>query len=113
MKVIIAGSRTITDLAIVKAAVKNSGFQITEVVCGGAKGVDTLGAQYAMDNQLSLRTFPADWQKNGKAAGPLRNMEMAKYAEALVLVWDGHSRGSDNMKRVARVHGLKIYEVVV
>lgn len=113
MKVIIAGSRTITDLAIVKKAVKDSGFEITEVVCGQAKGVDTLGFQYAFDNNIPIKTFPADWETHGKAAGPIRNMQMAKYADALILVWDGKSRGSDNMKRVGGSMLLKIYEVVV
>ena len=43
MKVIIAGSRNFTDYKVLQDAIKNSGFKITEVVSGGAKGVDSLG----------------------------------------------------------------------
>jgi hypothetical protein len=46
--------------------------------------------------------FPAKWDKYGKAAGPLRNREMAAYADALILVWDGKSRGSANMLAEAK-----------
>jgi hypothetical protein len=54
--------------------------------------------------------FSADWDKLGKRAGVLRNEDMAKKADALVLIWDGESRGSANMLETARRYHLKIYE---
>ena len=60
-----------------------------------------------------MKAFPADWQKHGRKAGPLRNMEMAINADALVLVWDGKSAGSASMKREAERAGLLIFELIV
>ena len=74
-----------------------SNFDITEVVCGMARGADTLGRIWAETMELPVAKFPADWEKYGKAAGPIRNKQMADYADAaIVFIWDG-SRGSKNM----------------
>ena len=113
MKVIIAGSRTIKDARLVEDAIRLSGFHITEVVCGCADGVDKLGEAWAIYNQIPVVRYPAPWAQHGKAAGPIRNAQMAEYADALVCVWDGVSRGSRSMIRLARKAGLKVFEVVV
>src|SRR5579863_9919802 len=113
MKTIIAGSRTIDSFADVEAAIKLSGFQITEVISGGAQGVDTVGVNWAVANKVPFRYFYADWKNLGKAAGPIRNSQMAAEAEALILVWDGKSRGSQDMRRKAQLKGLKIFEHIV
>jgi hypothetical protein len=114
-KVIIAGSRHIRDYNLVVAAIKESGWkdQITEVVSGGADGVDKLGERWAMDNLLYVRRFNANWKAYGNRAGPIRNLEMAKYANALILVWDGESKGSKSMKRHAENEGILIFEKII
>ncbi len=117
MKVIIAGSRHITDHHPVTDAVTDAvlvhGWEITEIVCGGARGVDEAGYKLGHVMGLPVRVFPALWDTFGKAAGPRRNRAMAEYADALILVWDGKSRGSANMKAEAQRCGLKIYEKIV
>lgn len=60
MITIIAGSRSITDYEIVKEAIEKSGFDITCIVSGGAKDVDSLGEQYARENGVELKQFPAN-----------------------------------------------------
>ena len=97
MKTIVAGSRSITNKEVVLRAVKESGFNITEVVSGRALGVDTLGEEIAKDMGLPVKPFPANWGKYGPGAGFLRNSEMADYAEALIAVWDGDSPGTADM----------------
>lgn len=97
MKVIIAGSRTINDPKAVGQAINKSNFAISEVVCGCAIGVDRLGEAWAIANGVPVKQMPADWNKNGKAAGPIRNRQMAQYADAAIIVWDGKSRGALNM----------------
>lgn len=97
MKVVIAGSRGITDYEQVLLAITNSDFHITEVVSGRARGVDTLGECYAEEYALTCSYFPANWNKHGKRAGHIRNAEIARYADAAVIVWDGESTGSANM----------------
>ncbi len=99
MKVIIAGSRHMPEslYPLISAAVVASGFPITEVVSGRAKGADRLGERFAIEHNLPLKLFPANWNLHGKSAGPIRNSEMKNYADAaIVFIWDG-SRGSANM----------------
>jgi hypothetical protein len=109
MKTIIAGGRDVYDYAILLAAIEEANFTITEVVSGGAKGADALGEQYAESMNLTLKIYPADWEKNGRAAGPIRNRQMAEYGEQLIALWDGKSRGTKNMIEAATKKGLTIY----
>lgn len=109
MKTIIAGSRDITDYSLVMEAIQESEFEISEVVSGTAKGVDRLGELWATNHKIPVKHYPADWNKYGKSAGPIRNQEMANYADALIAVWDGKSRGTKNMIDQAKEKGLKVY----
>ena len=110
MKTIIAGSRNIHDLKLVELAIEESGFNITEVVCGGASGVDTLGRKWAANgHKVPVKIFPADWIQFGKSAGYRRNVDMANYGDALIAVWDGQSKGTKHMIDIARSKNLSIY----
>ena len=100
MKCVIAGSRAITDYEYVREAFLLCDWKdrITEIVSGKAKGVDTLGEQVAEEFGLEVGAFPADWNKHGRAAGPIRNGLMADYADiAIVIMVSGGSSGSKNM----------------
>ena len=97
MKVIIAGSREGFVARNVFEAIEESGFTITEVVSGTARGVDKDGEYWAKLNSIPIKQFPADWENLGKSAGFLRNKQMAEYANALIAVWDGKSKGTENM----------------
>lgn len=99
MKVIVAGSREGFVARNVFEAIEESPFhgKITEIVSGGARGVDRDGEYYAKCNSLPVKQFLPDWEKYGKSAGMIRNHDMALYADALVAVWDGKSRGTQHM----------------
>lgn len=127
MKTIIAGSRGITDYALVLSAIKESGFNITEVVSGTAKGVDRLGEIYAYKNKIPVKYFPAAWEelnvpgafiREGRwglynvNAGKDRNTKMVEYADALIAITSG-TYGTEDMIKKARDRGLKIYFRVV
>lgn len=99
MRVVIAGSRSITDYSEVKQAILLSGFVITEVISGDARGVDKLGAAWAKQNKIPVQLMPADWERYGRAAGFRRNRQMAHAGDALIAVWDGSSRGTADMIR--------------
>lgn len=110
MKLIIAGCRHINYPFIVQRAIDFFGISgITEVVDGGAEGVDRLGAFWAQDNKIKICMFPADWKKHGKAAGPIRNEQMAKYADGLLAIWDRKSRGTRNMIENAIKYKLDVW----
>ena len=97
MKTIIAGSRDFNDYDMLKEYINQSLFEITEVVCGGAKGVDDLGLKWAMDNNKNLKIFMADWKVYGKSAGPIRNKQMADYCDQAIIICNNKSSGAMNM----------------
>lgn len=105
-----AGSRGIAKRRIVSRALKRAPFEITEVVSGACKkGVDQLGEGWAKRKGIPVKRFPADWNQYGRRAGPLRNREMARYADALIAIWDGKSRGTRSMIDEALREGLEVY----
>lgn len=112
MKTIIAGSRTFTDYRFVAKhldRICRSGFHISKVVSGKEpNGVDRLGEAWAKKNKIPIKPFPADWNKFGLAAGPIRNAEMAWYADALIAFWDGKSPGTRGMIRIAKARRLVV-----
>ena len=109
MKAILAGCRCITDSNELYSAIRESGFEITEVVCGEARGVDAMGRRWAEQHSIPVASFPADWDRDGRSTGYLRNACMAEYAEALIAVWNGKSPGTRHMIQIAREKGLKVY----
>lgn len=113
MKTIIAGSRDFVSdhwlktVAFAVATLQDAtGKQVSEVVCGGAPGIDNKGALWAKANDIPVKVFEAEWTRLGKKAGPVRNQQMAKYADALILVWDGESRGSRSMLACSEAAGI-------
>ena len=78
---------------------------IEEVVCGMAKeGGDMLGKVWAEFVKVPIKEFPANWAKYGKAAGHIRNKQMASYADFGVGIWDGFSSGTKNMIKELEAH---------
>lgn len=106
MKIIIAGSRSITDYTALQYAIAQTDFSIGEVVSGCARGPDSLGELWAIQHSIPIHKFPADWGRFGRAAGMYRNADMASYADAAIILWDGESRGTldmiDKMRRVGK-----------
>lgn len=109
MKVIIAGCRDFHNYETLLEAIKLSGYSITEVVCGTAEGVDTLGERWGNESGVLVTKFYPEWKKYGKAAGPKRNLKMAEYADALLALWDGESKGTFDMITKARKKGLLLF----
>ena len=78
------------------------------IVSGHASGADSLGEKFAADHNLKCELYPADWNRHGRAAGPIRNEEMADVSDALIAFWDGKSRGTKSMIEIARRKGLQV-----
>jgi predicted Rossmann fold nucleotide-binding protein DprA/Smf involved in DNA uptake len=99
MKVIIAGSRDIKDAKKIFKVLDKYRKEVGDfmVISGLAKGPDSIGRQWAIEKKLPHKDFCAKWDKYGRAAGPIRNKEMAKFADRLIVFWDGKSKGSKNM----------------
>jgi YspA, cpYpsA-related SLOG family len=99
MKLIIAGGRDFQDYALLCKTMEQ--FNPDLVLCGGATGADALGDRWAKENGIPVDYYPADWAKHGKAAGPIRNTEMASNATHLLAFHDRRSRGTAHMIAIA------------
>lgn len=112
-KLIIAGTRQFDDWPLL-ATICNEMREvmgITTVLSGAnpglrskdgnvlCRGADALGEHWATVHGIPVKRFPADWNKYGLAAGPIRNGDMAREGDALLVFWDGESRGTYNMLR--------------
>lgn len=129
MKVIVTGSHSITDAAVVAKAIADSGFEITELICGGSQqqpnsglerigpgytergGVDDISWRWAEDNHVSAKIFPVRWKRYSHSANMVRNLEMARYADALVAIWDGSSPGTRNMIDTMKCLGKPVFAI--
>lgn len=113
MRVIIAGSRTIDDYPFVRDQIdviaSTNNVNITEVVSGHAKGVDRLGERWAIENNINLTIFPAEWNEYGWHAGLIRNLQMADYADALIAIMENESNGTAHMIKTAQERGLEVF----
>jgi len=109
-KIIVAGGRDFSDYTLLKEKLDDviKFLGDFELICGMASGADMLGWDYAKFNNLHISEFPADWDGKGKAAGYIRNEDMAKYADACIVFWDGKSKGSKHMIDLAEKHGLSL-----
>lgn len=114
MNLIIAGSRELDlKLSDIDTFVAIFDLAPKEVVSGGASGVDYIGGSWANVYNVPVKLMLADWGQHGKAAGPIRNKAMAEYGDALLLIWDGKSKGSASMLKEMKKLKKPIYEVIL
>lgn len=121
MKLIIAGGRDLyitTDIIaellniFIHYTKRESGLEIVTGKC--PTGVDAAAEELVhYSSYYTVKGFPADWNKYGKSAGPIRNKQMAEYSDALLVIWDGESRGSKNMKEEMLKLNKPVYEVIL
>jgi len=112
-KVIVAGGREFNDYSLLcqtcdRMLSQKQRTHSIVIVSGTARGADTLGERYAQERGYSIEQYPADWEHAGKAAGFIRNAQMASVADALIAFWDGQSRGTAHMIELARKHELQV-----
>lgn len=90
MKVAVIGSRglSVTDLG--RYLPENT----TEIVSGGAKGVDTSAREYALSHDIKLTEFLPEYTRFGRSAPLKRNITIIEYADIVLAFWDGKSRGT-------------------
>lgn len=98
MRVAIIGSRTLSterdQTAAYALLLENVPTGVTEIISGGAEGVDRLAERYAREHGLALRVFPPDYLRYGKTAPLRRNDEIIACAQYVLALWDGLSHGT-------------------
>lgn len=94
MKLAIIGSRTFTNYNLLQEILEQHKPETTLVVSGAAKGADSLGEKWAIENNIPTLIFPADWDKFGKMAGYIRNEDIIKNCDYAIAFWDRQSKGT-------------------
>ncbi len=90
MKVAVIGSRSFNDVELEKYLPEN----ITEIVSGGARGIDTLAREYAIKKGITLKEFLPKYNLYGRGAPLKRNIEIIDYSDEVIAFWDGVSSGT-------------------
>lgn len=81
------------------------------VIAGAAKGVDTAAIDFAIVNYCPFKEYPADWDKYGRSAGPIRNKQMLDFGKPdLVIAFPG-GKGTEMMIKLAKDKGVPVIEV--
>lgn len=93
MRIAVIGSRSVDDRFYGQLCA-HIPRGASEIVSGGASGADALGKRYALENDLKYTEFLPDYKKFGRAAPLKRNEEIAEYADYVIALWDGRSRGT-------------------
>lgn len=81
----------------------------TEIVSGGARGIDTCAAYYAKAKGIPLKEFLPDYRTYGRVAPLVRNRLIVDYADAVYAFWDGRSGGTKNVMTYARSKGKELH----
>lgn len=127
MKLLIAGKRGYKDYAVVKAEIIKLLTELLEegritkadkkdlvIVSGGEpSGVDALGERFADEYGFKKNIYPAEWNKHGNYAGPMRNREMALVADYGLIIWSNDSPGSANMIANMQLAGKPYKQVII
>lgn len=104
MKTAVIGSRglTVDDLG------KYLPDGTTEIVSGGAKGIDTCAREYALAHEIKLKEFLPEYERFGRGAPLKRNLQIIEYADIVLAFWDGKSRGTKYVIDNCRTMGVEV-----
>lgn len=111
MRILICGSRYWYNMEIIKAALKE--YPVNSIIIhGDCRGADRVGGEAAGELGMEVEKYPADWNRYGPSAGPIRNAQMPKEGKPdIVLAFPGNrygSRGTSDMIKKARAQNISV-----
>lgn len=111
MKVAIVGSRSFTDYQVMIDFVEYSiGLgNITEVISGGARGADSLARRLANEFEIPYREYGPNWDKHGKRAGIVRNVDIISESDVVIAFWDGKSNGTRHSINTSKLQSKVLF----
>ena len=109
MKVAIIGSRGLSVGDLGRYLPENT----TEIVSGGAKGVDTSAREYALSHGIKLTEFLPEYTKYGRSAPLKRNITIIEYSDIVIAFWDGKSRGTKFVIDNCRKLGVEVRVYII
>lgn len=118
MRILVCGGRDFTDKGLLYRTLDriiydgdHTDYGLTTIISGSAKGADTLAEYFARDYYCGLETYHANWEKYGKSAGPIRNQQMIDEGEPDLVVAFPGGKGTADMVRRAKKHGIKVVKI--
>ena len=107
MKIAVVGSRNLVVNDLGKYLPNN----VTEIVSGGARGIDTCAREYAIAKGLKLTEFLPEYSRYGRGAPLKRNLQIINYADCVLAFWNGQSRGTKFVIEHCKAQGkpIRIY----
>lgn len=109
MKVAVIGSRGLSVTYLGRYLPKNT----TEIVSGGAKGVDTSAREYALSHDIKLTEFLPEYTRFGRSAPLKRNITIIEYSDIVIAFWDGKSRGTKFVIDNCRKLGVEVRVYII
>ena len=103
MKLAVVGSRGIVNIDLSYYIKEN----VDEIVSGGASGIDSIAAKYAETYNIKFTEILPDYKRYGRGAPIVRNKQIADYADEVVAIWDGKSRGTAFIIDYCRRNNIK------
>ena len=110
-RVLVCGGRDFEDRGLLEWALEPFDSDSTTIIHGAARGADHMAGVWASKKGIPVERYPADWQKHGKAAGPIRNQQMLDEGDPDVVLAFPGGNGTADMVRRARSAGIEIIEV--
>lgn len=113
MRIVIAGSRNYKNFEEAEVFIRACLGELKKdtpfiFLSGGCAGADRIGEMFAAKNGYKIEKFPAEWERFGRAAGPIRNRKMAQTCDLVICFWDGKSRGTKSMISLAKEYGKPV-----
>jgi len=109
MKLAIIGSRTLKQAQVLELITETlEGLHVSEIITGGANGVDSIAEYYAKQHNIKCKIFYPVYAVHGKRAPLIRNNEIVKNCDILLAIWDGTSTGTAYTFNKAKREGKKV-----
>ena len=105
MKVAVVGSRNFNDIDLIVDTLGQ--YKIGEIISGGAAGADSLAEDFADAAGIKKTIFKANWEKYGRSAGYIRNIDIISNCDICIAFWDGKSRGTKHSISLCKKHNKK------
>lgn len=118
LRILVTGSRHWTDRDTIRRALVDTidnwtargGCGYVTVIHGGAPGADRIAGEIARELRCAVEVHPADWDRHGRRAGPIRNAEMVQAGADVCLAFPlGQSRGTRGCIRLAELAGIPVH----
>ena len=118
LHILVCGGRHFTNYTLLCDILDNviGDIKEVEIVSGHCQGADMLGEKYAQEHEIDVKIFPADWEKYGRKAGPIRNKQMVDYITSfdnriVVAFTNENTIGTRNTITLAKKANISVVEI--